>query len=175
MISGLAQASFAEHTPITSNVVGGLLLAPLLKSPTAAPDSVGVIGSLMVQSCLQPARGLVVDTGAPAAAAAPAASAELAQSLPFTTVLNAFLLLPPEFILKLALDPAGSHVFDAFLQAPCALASVSTRPHFHWRCVVLLPWPAKHNETKRVPDSGTFVFLLLLFLLLVSLFSLLSV
>ena len=121
IISGLAQASFAEHTPITSNVVGGLLLTPLLKSATAAPDSVSVIGSLMVQSCLQPARGLVSDASPSASAAA---SSELAQSLPFTTVLNAFLLLPPDFILKLALDPAGSHVFDAFLQAPCALTSV---------------------------------------------------
>lgn len=119
LLSGLVQASFVEHTPITSNIVGGLLLSPLLKPSSATPESISVIGSLIVQSCLQPGRGLLGAAALDSASAASAPSpAELVSTLPFTTVLNAFLLLPSEFIVTLALDSAGSRVFDAFLLSP---------------------------------------------------------
>lgn len=122
LLAGLALGSVEDPTPITSNVVGALLLAPALKAPTADASAVSVIGSLIVQSCLQPGRGL--QPADPNEKVLPEKEAtalknELAASQPFVTVLNAILALPQEFILSLALDHTGSHIFDALVAAPC--------------------------------------------------------
>jgi len=120
--------SFDDHTAITDNVVAGFLLAPILKHAGADTDSISVIGSLMVQAMLLPGQGLQQLSTTPSATdnalcsspSTPAANSSLASSEPFNTVLNAFLLLPNDFVVRLALDPAGSHLFDAFIRAPCA-------------------------------------------------------
>jgi hypothetical protein len=112
------------------------LLTPLLKSALADPASVSVIGSLIIQSCLQPGRGLQpID-----ASEAPVTGA-ISSMPPFSTVLNAFMQLPPEFILALALDGTGSHIFDAFVAAPCALKSaqaIDTRMDMTGEAVVYM-------------------------------------
>jgi len=110
---------------LTSNVVGGLLLSPLFKAPGAERDSISTTGSLIVQSCLLPARGLQALAVSDEPVSEDALEKvppqqELAQTLPFTTVLNAFLALPAEFVVRLAKDAAGSRVFDAFVACPAA-------------------------------------------------------
>jgi len=121
---GSAEAS-SEWSSLTSNVVGGLLLSPLFKAPGAERDSISTTGSLIVQSCLLPARGLQALAVSDEPVSEDALEKvppqqELAQTLPFTTVLNAFLALPAEFVVRLAKDAAGSRVFDAFVACPAA-------------------------------------------------------
>lgn len=131
----LTAAAQPMEPTLSGNPVATLLLAPMLKAPSATPESIGVIGSLIVQSCMQPAHGLLsrealtAPTASPSssaaassAASAAASTAALSTSLPFTTVLNGFLSLPSEFLLRLAMDPAGSRVFEAYLRAPISLS-----------------------------------------------------
>lgn len=117
--------------------VAALLLTPMFKSPGAEPDSVSVFGSLVVQSCMLPGRGLVATSAADLPPGPP--SAELASKPPTSTVVQAFLALPQEFLLKLAMDNSASRIFDAFLQSPCNMRSERVSSHLHAETTALQP------------------------------------